>query len=150
LLKISVWSTMMTCINTSPPQLEPWNMSPDLAFARCPACGRTWPDRNTFINSTDYEVIGYDADFHDPRAGKLRLVHSSSLCGELFTVPIDGLWSVLEDPQHAHLMQHGPCCPRKCDNPADMGYCGNTCKMSHARTLVAVVRELSVRRDRSA
>jgi hypothetical protein len=69
-------------------------MQPDMVFKKCMNCGKTWPDRDSFLDDPRILLIGYQADFKDLKRGLFLFNHSCgttlSLRADLFVDLYDG------------------------------------------------------------
>jgi hypothetical protein len=108
-------------------------------FAQCPRCLTSWSDRPHFLQDCQFDLIGYHADYENPRAGLFHFCHKASQCGEVFSLPVDLFWTLLDDPGFTKLLESDPTCPHLCDQPACLEACRKACLMAHTRYLAATL-----------
>lgn len=113
--------------------------APAAGFKTCPKCGRVWETRDAFLSDPELRLLGYQADFHDPRQGLLLLNHSRPDCLTTLSIAarefgdLAGAGLISWSSRRAGTQD----CPGHCLRRNNLERCPAECDCAFAREIVA-------------
>jgi hypothetical protein len=120
-------------------------MDSTIPFITCPGCEATWNDLAHFVVESPFETLGFSTCFEVPYLSKVHFRHRDPDCGEVFSLPVGHFRDLTDEPGDLPLLTDHPACPQLCKSPACLEACGLDCRMTHVRTLMAVLCGLPTR-----
>ncbi len=106
-------------------------------FKICNACGRSWVDRDEFLSSGELELLGYQADFKNPRNGLVLINHT---CGNTLALRVSLLEDLYTGPRHPEPQLDTEFCSRYCLDKRNVERCAAPCAYAFVREILQVLK----------
>jgi hypothetical protein len=117
---------------------EEVTMTSDAVFKSCGCCRHRWPDRDSFLNDSGLEAIGYQANHRQLHLGLFFFNHAT--CRSTLTVPADRFTDLYQGPVFEKQMTRTPDCPGHCLHEDDLSRCPVACECAFVREVLQVIR----------
>ena len=117
--------------------VEATKPGPETGFKRCTSCSTAWRTREAFLSDPDVELVGYQAQFEDLKAGLLLFNHVCQTTLAIEAVCFRDLYSGPVFLEHA---ANRDGCPRYCQHEGDLRPCPVHCECAYVREILQIVR----------
>ncbi|OGR15393.1 MAG: hypothetical protein A2277_03910 [Desulfobacterales bacterium RIFOXYA12_FULL_46_15] len=112
-------------------------MQPDMVFKKCINCGKTWPDRDSFLDDPEIFLIGYQANFKYLKLGGLLFNHS---CRTTLALPADLFIDLYDGPVFSERVTGSDACPGYCLSKTSLSPCSAQCECAFIREILQIIK----------
>jgi len=106
-------------------------------FTKCGNCRKKWLTRTDFIDDKDIQIIGYQANFEELKAGLLFFNHS---CKSTLALPADRFTELYSGPIFEEQKNGTDGCPGYCLNKDDLRPCQIECECAYIREIIQLFK----------
>lgn len=110
-----------------------------MAFKKCTKCQQLWTTRDNFISSLDIRLIGYQANFDQPRDGLFLFAHASENCGTTLAVRVDKFVDLYNGPIYTESRTGLLDCYGFCLEIHNLNRCRAKCRMEYIREIMLII-----------
>jgi len=107
-------------------------------FKRCSSCDFVWKDRDSFLNDNAVEIIGYQKNFENLRAGLFLFNHS---CETTFSIEVEQFADLYQGPVFKQRAEGSACCPEHCLHGGNLNRCPSQCECSFVREIIQYLKK---------
>jgi hypothetical protein len=108
-------------------------------FKTCPHCGKTWPDRDMFLEDHGLEVIGYQVDFEAIERGLFLFNHQD--CQTTLAIPAGSFKDFHLGPFFSERQTGSESCPGYCLRQQALEPCPAECACAWVRDVLQTIRQ---------
>ena len=112
----------------------------NVAFKRCPSCGKQWSTRDEFIDDESLQLNGYTADFEDLEYGLFFFTHEVNGCYSTMTMEVKGFLDLYQGKRYTKRKAEAKGCPRYCMDAKQLARCNMLCECAFAREIMHIIR----------
>ena len=109
------------------------------AFKICPHCGKTWPDRDVFLEDPGLEVIGYQVDFEAIERGLFLFNHHD--CKTTLAIPAARFMDLHNGPFFSERKTGSESCPGHCLRRHELEPGPAECACAWVRDVLQFIRQ---------
>lgn len=106
-------------------------------FKRCPLCGATWPDRDSFLRDSELKLIGYQADFSRLELGLLLFNH---VCSTTLSLKVAAFKDLYDGPVFKERKTGNPECLGLCLKRSELAPCPAKCECAYVREIMRMIQ----------
>ena len=105
-------------------------------FKKCSICENVWDTRDDFLGDSTLELIGYQVDFTDLRAGYFLFNHT---CKTTLAIHAGEFFDLYEGPVFEDRKTGGEECPGYCLRQSELGSCPAACECAFVREIIGLI-----------
>jgi len=109
------------------------------AFKTCPHCGKTWPNRDVFLEDAGLEVIGYQVDFEAIESGLFLFNHHD--CKTTLAIPAGSFKDLHHGPFFSERKTGSESCAGYCLRRDELELCPAECECAWVRDVLQIIRQ---------
>jgi hypothetical protein len=109
------------------------------SFKICPHCGKTWLNRDVFLEDPGLEVIGYQVDFEAIEAGLFLFNHHD--CKTTLAVRAGSFKDLHHGPFFSERNTGLDSCPGYCLRRQELEPCPAECACAWVRDVLQIIRQ---------
>lgn len=106
-------------------------------FKRCPNCGFTWDTRDSFLNDSNLDIIGYQANFIELTTGLFYFNHS---CEGTLALQAYLFGDLYEGPIFKSCLTGSEACPKYCLHREELQPCPAECECAYVRETIQLIK----------
>ena len=110
-------------------------------FKTCPMCGMKWENRETFLDDSELEFIGYQANFGLPEEGLFYFTHEAAGCGSTMAIQAEFFLSLYAGKRYTDIKMLSKECSRYCLNRDLLQRCEARCRYAYVREVSQIIKD---------
>jgi len=100
-------------------------------------CGKTWPDRDSFLDDPGILLIGYQVNFKYLKLGRFLFNHS---CGTTLALTADLFVDLYGGPVFSVRATGSDACPGYCLRKTSLSPCPAQCECAFIREILQIIK----------
>lgn len=110
---------------------------PSSVFKQCPLCGFRWESRGAFLSDPGLTLIGYQACFHELKAGSFLFNHA---CEGTLGLRVEVFADLYDGPVYTTRQTGTSACPQYCLHQSELARCPAQCECAFVREIIQLLR----------
>jgi len=108
------------------------------SFKKCSCCDIPWFSRDEFLQDSNLELVGYQANFNHLELGYFLFNHLS--CQSTLAIPAGWFKDLYDGPIFAERLTGSGSCPGYCLYEAYLEPCEEKCECAYVRGIIQLIR----------